>query len=77
MSQMERSFYSKASMYSFTIILVLIFLMWVGTGQFSHVDMMLFGYLIGSLVLAIGMTIRICAWAIRPNYLSSPQKKFQ
>ncbi|MFC0472199.1 MFS transporter [Halalkalibacter kiskunsagensis] len=66
MSQIEKSFYSKASMYSFVIVMVLIFLMWVGTGQFSHVDMMLFGYLIASFVFAIGMTVRLCAWAVRP-----------
>jgi hypothetical protein len=66
MSQIEKSFYSKASMYSFGLVLVLIFLMWVGTGQFSHVDIMLFGYLISSFIFAIGMTIRMCAWAVRP-----------
>ncbi|KHF38185.1 MFS transporter [Halalkalibacter okhensis] len=66
MGQIEKSFYSKASMYSFIVVMTLIFLMWVGTGQFSHVDMMLFGYLISSFVFAIGMTIRLCAWAVRP-----------
>ncbi|MCL7748705.1 MFS transporter [Halalkalibacter alkaliphilus] len=66
MSEIEKSFYSKASMYSFVVVMILIFLMWVGTGQFSHVDMMLFGYLISSFVFAIGMTIRLCAWAVRP-----------
>ncbi|MDT8861273.1 MFS transporter [Alkalihalobacillus sp. MEB130] len=66
MSQIEKSFYSKASMYSFVIVMVLIFLMWIGTGQFSHIDLMLFGYLISSFVFAIGMTIRLCAWAVRP-----------
>ena len=66
MNQIERSFYSKASMYSFGIVMILIFLMWIGTGQFSHVDIMLFGYLISSFVFAIGMTIRMCAWAVRP-----------
>ncbi|WP_332697450.1 MFS transporter [Halalkalibacter lacteus] len=66
MSQIEKSFYSKSSMYSFGIVMVLIFFMWVGTGKFSHVDKMLFGYLIASFVFAIGMTIRMCAWAVRP-----------
>ncbi len=53
-------------MYAFIVVLLLIFSMWVGTKQFTHVDMMLFGYLIASFVFAIGMTIRICSWAIRP-----------
>jgi hypothetical protein len=66
MSQIEKSFYSKASMYSFVVVMILIFLMWVGTGRFSHIDMMLFGYLMSSFVFAIGMTIRLCAWAVRP-----------
>ncbi|ARK30524.1 MFS transporter [Halalkalibacter krulwichiae] len=66
MSQIERSFYSRASMYSFGIVMILIILMWIGTGQFSHVDIMLFGYVVSSIVFAIGMTIRMCAWAVRP-----------
>ncbi|OLO26842.1 MFS transporter [Alkalihalophilus pseudofirmus] len=66
MNQLERSFYSKTSMYAFIVVLVLIFTMWVGTKQFTHVDMMLFGYLISSFVFAIGLTVRICSWVIRP-----------
>ncbi|WP_078428330.1 MFS transporter [Alkalihalobacterium alkalinitrilicum] len=66
MNQLERSFYSKTSMYAFIVVLVLIFTMWIGTKQFTHVDMMLFGYLISSFVFAIGLTVRICSWVIRP-----------
>ncbi|MFC0558447.1 MFS transporter [Halalkalibacter alkalisediminis] len=77
MSQIEKSFYSKASMYSFVIVMVLIILMWIGTGQFSHVDIMLFGYLVGSFVFAIGMTIRLCAWAIRPATHQVLKRSFQ
>ncbi|WP_216831313.1 MFS transporter [Alkalihalobacterium elongatum] len=66
MTQFEKSFYSKTSMYAFIVVLLLIISMWVGTKQFSHVDMMLFGYLISSFVFAIGMTVRICAWSMRP-----------
>ncbi|WP_078555233.1 MFS transporter [Bacillus alkalicellulosilyticus] len=66
MNQLERSFYSKTSMYAFFVVLVLIALMWIGTKQFSHIDLMLFGYLISSFIFAIGITVRICAWAIRP-----------
>ncbi|WP_026675422.1 MFS transporter [Alkalihalobacterium bogoriense] len=66
MSQFERSFYSKTSMYAFLVVLLLIFSMWVGTKQFSHIDMMLFGYFISSIVFAIGITIRTCSWLIRP-----------
>lgn len=66
MQQLEKSFYSKASMYSFIVVLILIFLMWIGTGQFAHVDMMLFGYVVGSLVFAIGITGRMVSWSLRP-----------
>ncbi|MEB1805947.1 MAG: MFS transporter [Bacillaceae bacterium] len=66
MTQFEKSFYSKTSMYAFIVVLLLIISMWIGTKQFSHVDMMLFGYLISSFVFAIGMTVRICAWSMRP-----------
>ncbi|MFV8829872.1 MFS transporter [Alkalihalobacterium sp. APHAB7] len=66
MTQFEKSFYSKTSMYAFIVVLLLITSMWIGTKQFSHVDMMLFGYLISSFVFAIGMTVRICAWSMRP-----------
>lgn len=64
--QLERSFYSKASMYSFIVVMILILLMWIGTGQFSHIDIMLFGYLIASFVFAIGITVRMVSWSLRP-----------
>ncbi|CAN7250332.1 MFS transporter [Rossellomorea sp. LjRoot5] len=63
---LERSFYSKTSQKSFFIILFLIFTSWIGTGQFLHFDMALMGYFISSLIFAIGLTIRMSSWLIRP-----------
>lgn len=63
---LERSFYSKSSMYSFFIILLLLFTTWVGTDRFLHFDMALMGYFISSLIFAVGLTIRMSAWLIRP-----------
>ncbi|QWC23836.1 MFS transporter [Bacillus haikouensis] len=63
---LERSFYSKTSQKSFFIILFLIFTSWIGTEQFLHFDMALMGYFISSLIFAIGLTIRMSSWLIRP-----------
>ncbi|PYZ93539.1 MFS transporter [Salipaludibacillus keqinensis] len=66
MGQLEKSFYSKASMYSFIVVMVLFFLMWLGTGQFSHMDWMLFGYMVSSFIFFIGITVRLTSWMMRP-----------
>ncbi|MBM4765048.1 MFS transporter [Bacillus sp. B15-48] len=65
MFKLEKSFYSKTSMYSFFTILILFFLMWVSTAKFLHIDIALLGYMIGSAVFAIGLVIRMCFWIIR------------
>ncbi|MGM0876899.1 MAG: MFS transporter [Bacillota bacterium] len=66
MKAFERTFYSKTSKYSFFVILILLFSVWIGTENFLHFDMALMGYLISSFIFAIGLTIRMCAWLIRP-----------
>ncbi|MCR6107355.1 MFS transporter [Salipaludibacillus agaradhaerens] len=66
MTALEKSFYSKASMYSFIVVLTLFGLMWIGTGRFSHMDWMLFGYMVSSFVFFIGMTVRLTSWMMRP-----------
>ncbi|UTR11146.1 MFS transporter [Evansella sp. LMS18] len=66
MERLERSFYSKASMYSFIVVVVLFMLMWIGTGQFSHMDWMLFGYMVSSFIFFIGITVRLTSWLMRP-----------
>ncbi|MED4017479.1 MFS transporter [Sutcliffiella cohnii] len=64
--EFSRSFYSKTSMYAFFVSLFLIFLTWVSTDSFLHFDMALLGYFLSSIIFAIGITIRMCAWLIRP-----------
>ncbi|SDZ01688.1 hypothetical protein SAMN05421736_10593 [Evansella caseinilytica] len=66
MKGLERSFYSKSSMYSFIVVLTLFFSMWIATGRFTHVDYMLFGYIVASFIFFIGMTVRLTSWAMRP-----------
>jgi nitrate reductase gamma subunit len=66
MQRFEKSFYSKTSMYAFFVTLVLFFTVWVGTGNFQHIDMALLGYLLSSFIFAIGLTIRMCSWLLRP-----------
>ncbi|ADU31186.1 hypothetical protein [Evansella cellulosilytica] len=66
MRNIERSFYSKASMYSFFVVMILFVLMWIGTGQFAKIDLMLSGYMVASYIFFIGMTVRLTSWAMRP-----------
>ncbi|MFA9555847.1 MFS transporter [Evansella sp. AB-rgal1] len=66
MKELEKRFYSKASMYSFFVVVILFISMYIGTRQFTKVDLMLFGYMVGSFIFFIGMTVRITAWVLRP-----------
>ncbi|MBU9713245.1 MFS transporter [Evansella tamaricis] len=66
MKAIEKSFNSKASMNSFFVVIFLFFTMWIGTGQFTKVDWMLFGYMVASFIFFIGMTVRLTSWVMRP-----------
>jgi hypothetical protein len=66
MKSLERSFYSKTSMYAFFVVAFLFLTVWIGTGQFAKVDLMLMGYMIASFIFAIGITVRMASWLIRP-----------
>ncbi|WP_205207663.1 MFS transporter [Bacillus sp. P14.5] len=74
---LERSFYSKTSKFAFFIILFLLFTVWVGTEKFLHFDMALMGYLISSLIFAIGLTVRMCSWLLRPATKQVVKRSFQ
>ncbi|WP_251009521.1 MFS transporter [Bacillus sp. ISL-39] len=65
MYKFEKSFYSKTSMYSFVVVMILFFSMWYSTSKFVHIDMALLGYAISSAVFAIGLTIRMSFWMWR------------
>ncbi|WP_241657858.1 MFS transporter [Anaerobacillus alkaliphilus] len=66
MKTLERSFYSKTSMYCFFITVFLFLTMYIGTGQFAKVDLMLMGYMVATFIFFIGITVRMAAWLIRP-----------
>ncbi|MEI5908237.1 MFS transporter [Bacillus spongiae] len=77
MKTMERSFYSKTSQYAFFIVLFLLFTIWIGTERFVHFDMALMGYLLSSFIFAIGITIRMSAWLLRPATRQVVKRSFQ
>ncbi|MBU9721815.1 MULTISPECIES: MFS transporter [Bacillaceae] len=77
MKGLERSFYSKASMYSFIVLMVLFFLLWMSTGQFTKVKWASSGYMIASIIFFIGMTIRLTAWGLRPATQQMIKRSFQ
>ncbi|MEW9671978.1 MFS transporter [Ammoniphilus sp. 3BR4] len=66
MKSFERSFYSKTSMYAFFVTLILFGTMVIATKNFTHIDMALLGYMISSFIFAIGITVRMSSWLIRP-----------
>lgn len=66
MKQLENSFYSKTSMYVFFVTIILFFSIWIGTSKFVHMDWALLGYLVSSFIFAIGLTVRMCSWLLRP-----------
>ncbi|ATO51841.1 hypothetical protein P4V86_22720 [Brevibacillus laterosporus] len=63
---MDRAFASKFAKRAFCIILVLFFLSYVGSRSFTHMDLALYGYMIGTLVFIGGFLYRFGAWAERP-----------
>ncbi|WP_243292493.1 MFS transporter [Bacillus sp. FJAT-47783] len=77
MKSIERSFYSKTSKYAFFVILFLLFTIWIGTEKFLHFDMALMGYLISSFIFAIGLTVRMCSWLLRPATKQVVRRSFQ
>lgn len=66
MKGLEKSFYSKTSMYAFFVVSFLFLTMWIGTGQFTKIDLMLAGYMVASFIFAIGITVRMASWLLRP-----------
>jgi nitrate reductase gamma subunit len=62
----QKSFYSRVSMYSFFLVIVLFITVLLGTKNFRHIDLALTGYLVASVVCFIGLTFRIVAFAFRP-----------
>src|SRR5690554_6894714 len=63
---MDRMFASRfAKMYFLTVISI-IALMYIGTRFFTHIDLALYGYMVGTFVFIGGLFYRFIAWAERP-----------
>lgn len=63
---MDRVFASKfAKMYFFTVV-ILIISIYIGSRFFTHIDLALYGYMIGTVVFIGGFFYRFIAWAERP-----------
>ncbi|WP_078546412.1 MFS transporter [Litchfieldia alkalitelluris] len=76
MKTFERSFYSKTSMHVFIVTLILFLSMWLSTDMFTDIDMALMGYIISSFIFAIGLTVRISSFLIRPATAQIVKRSF-
>lgn len=63
---MERAFASKLARRAFIIVCVLFVLTFIGSRFFAHIDLALYGYMVGTLVFVGGFLYRFTAWADRP-----------
>jgi len=63
---MDRAFASKFAKRAFYIVCVLFVLSYVGSRFFTHVDLALYGYVVGTFVFLGGFLYRFTAWADRP-----------
>lgn len=63
---MDRAFASKFAKMTFLTVCALFVLSYFGTRFFAHVDLALYGYMVGTVVFIIGFFYRFIAWAERP-----------
>jgi hypothetical protein len=63
---MDRAFASKFAKMYFLTVLALLILVYLGTRFFAHIDLALYGYMVGTLVFIGGFFYRFIAWAERP-----------
>jgi len=63
---MDRIFASKVAKRAFIIVSCLFVMSYVGTRFFTHIDLALYGYMVGTLVFIGGFLYRFSAWADRP-----------
>jgi nitrate reductase gamma subunit len=65
-SKMDRAFASKFAKSMFISVCALVILSFIGTRMFTHVDLNLYGYMVGTLVFLGGFFYRFIAWGERP-----------
>ncbi|MCI3921224.1 hypothetical protein MO973_13385 [Paenibacillus sp. TRM 82003] len=63
---MNRVFASKFAKHAFIAVCGLLALTYIGTRQFTHIDLALYGYMVGTVVFILGFLYRFLAWAERP-----------
>lgn len=63
---MNRAFASKFAKMVFLTVCGLIILMYIGSRFFTHIDLALYGYMVGTVVFIGGFYYRFIAWAERP-----------
>ncbi|MBB3111169.1 hypothetical protein FHS18_003237 [Paenibacillus phyllosphaerae] len=63
---MERAFASRWARNVFVTVGWLIVLMYIGSRFFTHIDLALYGYMVGTVVFIGGFFYRFMAWADRP-----------
>lgn len=63
---MKQAFASKLAKRTFFIICALIVASYLGSRLFTHIDLALYGYMVGTFVFVGGFVYRFSAWADRP-----------
>ncbi|MDF2682377.1 MAG: putative rane protein [Brevibacillus sp.] len=63
---MERAFASKVARRAFYSVVTLFLASYLGSRFFTHIDLALYGYMVGTLVFIGGFLYRFTAWADRP-----------
>ncbi|UUZ85029.1 hypothetical protein LJK88_16405 [Paenibacillus sp. P26] len=63
---MDRAFASKFAKSVFLTVCGLIVLMYIGSRFFTHLDLALYGYMVGTVVFICGFFYRFLAWFDRP-----------
>lgn len=63
---MNRAFASRWARNVFLTVCMLLVLMYVGSRFFTHLDLALYGYMVGTVVFIGGFFYRFMAWADRP-----------
>lgn len=63
---MNHAFASTLAQRAFVIVCILFVLSYLGSRFFTHIDLALYGYIVGTLVFIGGFLYRFSAWAERP-----------
>lgn len=63
---MDRAFASKFAKMVFLTVVALIAFMYIGSRMFTHIDLALYGYMVGTIVFICGFFYRFIAWGDRP-----------